>query len=141
MDGALGSRGAALFEPYSDSPNDKGLILTPIEELEKKVRLTKIYGYQPAIHAIGDRGNHEVINIYERVFANEGNKARPRLEHAQVLTLDDIPRLAKLGIIASMQPTHATSDMPWAEKDSTSSNQRALLGVPHDIERNNRNRQ
>ena len=116
MDGALGSRGAALFEPYSDSPEDKGLILTPIEELEEKVRLTKIYGYQPAIHAIGDRGNHEVINIYERVFADEGNKARPRLEHAQVLKLNDIPRLAKIGIIASMQPTHATSDMPWAEK-------------------------
>ncbi|MEE2903767.1 MAG: amidohydrolase family protein [Myxococcota bacterium] len=116
VDGALGSRGAALFEPYSDSPQEKGLILTPVDDLEKKVRLTKKHGFQPAIHAIGDRGNHEVINIYERVFGKEGTTHRPRLEHAQVLKLDDIPRLGKLGIIASMQPTHATSDMPWAEK-------------------------
>ena len=78
--------------------------------------MTKKYRFQPAIHAIGDRGNHEVINIYERVFGLEGKTFRPRLEHAQVLKLTDIPRLAPLGIIASMQPTHATSDMPWAEK-------------------------
>jgi predicted amidohydrolase YtcJ len=135
-DGALGSRGAALFEPYEDDPKNKGLILTPVTELERRIRLAKEHGFQVSIHAIGDRGNHTVLDLYEKIFTpgrnfgRDSNKPgrginksgpsphdyRPRVEHAQVLLLEDIPRFAQLGVIASMQPTHATSDMPWAEK-------------------------
>jgi predicted amidohydrolase YtcJ len=115
IDGALGSRGAALFEPYDDDPKNRGLFLTPISELEKRIRLAKKFGFQVSIHAIGDRGSRTVLDLYEKIFGIN-TAHRPRLEHAQVLSLKDIPRLAKLGVIASMQPSHATSDMPWAEK-------------------------
>lgn len=114
-DGALGSRGAALAEPYSDDPKNRGLLLTPPEVLEDRVRAAKAAGFQVAVHAIGDRANASVLDIYERVFGAEGSLHRPRIEHAQVLALSDIPRFGRLGVVASMQPTHATSDMRWAE--------------------------
>jgi len=116
VDGALGSRGAALFEPYEDDAKNRGLILTPLPKLEQRIRLAKKHGFQVSIHAIGDRGNHAVLDLYEKIYAKDAQLHRPRIEHAQILSLEDIERFARLGVIASMQPTHATSDMPWAEK-------------------------
>ena len=115
-DGALGSRGAALFEPYSDDPGNRGLLVTPPEEIEAVAERALRAGFQVATHAIGDRANHLVLDAYEKALAAVPTKdARLRVEHAQVLAPQDIPRFAKLGVIPSMQPTHATSDMPWAE--------------------------
>jgi predicted amidohydrolase YtcJ len=115
-DGALGSRGAALLTPYSDDPENQGLIVTPVEELESLVERTMRAGFQPCIHAIGDRGNRVVLDIYERVIDRTGQRnLRPRIEHAQVLSNRDIRRFARLGVIPAMQPSHATSDMYWAE--------------------------
>jgi predicted amidohydrolase YtcJ len=116
MDGALGSRGAALLAPYADDPKNSGLVLMELGEYESRVRLAKERGFQVSTHAIGDRANRSTLDVYERVFGSELRAARPRVEHAQVVSLEDLPRFSKLGVIASMQPTHATSDMPWAEK-------------------------
>lgn len=117
MDGALGSRGAALHEPYSDDPAQSGLLLWDVGELEARVHAFMERGFQVNIHAIGDRANTLVIWLLEKEWKRvPENPGRHRVEHAQVLRLEDIPRLAKAGLIASMQPTHATSDMPWAEK-------------------------
>lgn len=114
-DGALGSRGAALLEPYSDAPGNAGLLLTPPAELRKWILEAARAGLQAAVHAIGDRANREVLDAFEAAMKETGNPgARHRLEHAQVLSLEDLPRLADLGVIASIQPTHLTSDMPWA---------------------------
>ena len=111
MDGAMGSRGAAMLAPYSDDPGNKGLLRWKEEDLLRVLRAAKEKGIQVGIHAIGDRANHFVLDAYEKV----GVKGlRWRIEHAQILTPGDIPRFAQMGIIASMQPTHATSDMPWA---------------------------
>lgn len=115
MDGALGSRGAALFEAYSDDKRNKGLLVTEPDEYEARVRLAAKNGFQVATHAIGDRANRIVLDTYEKVFGAEASAQRPRVEHAQILAVEDIPRFASIGVIASMQPTHATSDMPWAE--------------------------
>ena len=126
-DGALGSRGAALFEPYADAPNTRGIITTQEAVLYDLTRRCLARGFQVATHAIGDAANHQVLNAYEKALkqaagATSGssvagaNDARLRIEHAQVLATADIPRFAQLGVIASMQPTHCTSDMPWAEK-------------------------
>jgi len=117
-DGALGSRGALLFEPYSDDPKTKGLIATPEAEIYALTRRALEKGFQVATHAIGDAANHMVLDAYERALREVPAARDPRLrvEHAQVLAPQDIPRFAKLGVIASMQPPHATSDMPWAEK-------------------------
>jgi predicted amidohydrolase YtcJ len=115
-DGALGSRGAALLEPYHDDPNNRGLVVTPVEELEALIERSTRAGFQPCIHAIGDRGNRVVLDIYERVINRTDRRdLRPRIEHAQVLSLRDIRRFARLGVIPAMQPSHATSDMYWAE--------------------------
>ncbi|HEY8209432.1 MAG TPA: amidohydrolase [Myxococcaceae bacterium] len=117
LDGALGSRGAALHEPYSDEPSQSGLLLWDVEKLEARVHAFMERGFQVGIHAIGDRANTLVISLLERESKRvPGNPGRHRVEHAQVLRLEDIPRLARSGLIASMQPIHATSDMPWAEK-------------------------
>ena len=114
VDGALGSRGALLFDPYSDRPVTSGLLVTDDEELADIARIAKKNGFQLSVHAIGDRGNHIVLNTYEKVIgADIDGKHRWRIEHAQILHPDDIPRFAKLGVIPSMQPTHCTSDMPW----------------------------
>jgi predicted amidohydrolase YtcJ len=151
-DGALGSRGAALLEPYSDEPDNTGLLVTPPESLSALVARAARLGLQPAIHAIGDRGNRVALDAIQASFgpvladrrctvtptADGGGTAvcaegsavappriehaplriehpPPRIEHAQVVALEDIPRFAALGIVASVQPTHATSDMYWAE--------------------------
>jgi predicted amidohydrolase YtcJ len=117
MDGALGSRGAALIEPYSDAPDNRGLLIIEPPALQALVDRVQGCGVQLAIHAIGDRGNREVLDAYARALATAPKDAdlRWRIEHAQVIAPQDLPRLAALGVIASMQPTHATSDMPWAE--------------------------
>ena len=117
MDGALGSRGAALLADYSDEPGNRGLLVTNPEAYEAAVRKAKRCGAQVATHAIGDRGNRLALDAYQRVLGDDAQSDhRWRIEHAQIVSLDDIPRFAKLGVIASMQPTHATSDMPWAER-------------------------
>lgn len=117
MDGALGSRCAALLEPYADAPDNRGLLIVEPAALRGLVERARGCGVQLAIHAIGDRGNREVLDAYARALAGApgGAGLRWRIEHAQVLAPEDLPRLAALGVIASMQPTHATSDMPWAE--------------------------
>jgi predicted amidohydrolase YtcJ len=111
-DGALGSRGALLLEPYSDDPKNTGLVIQDRATLERAAKLARQGGWQMAVHAIGDRGNRNVLDAFEAAGVTPGD--RFRVEHAQILAPEDIPRFAKLGIIASMQPTHATSDMPWA---------------------------
>lgn len=112
IDGALGSRGAWLLEPYSDLPNHVGSNVTPINELKNISELAIANGFQMRIHAIGDRGNREVLNLYEEVFKNHPDKKDLRwcIEHAQHLSAQDIPRFAKLGVIAAMQSVHCTSD-------------------------------
>jgi predicted amidohydrolase YtcJ len=117
-DGALGSRGAWLSEPYSDAPQTRGVITTPGPQVYQFTRRAVERGFQVCTHAIGDAANHMVLDAYARVLHElpRSSNARLRIEHAQVLAGDDVPRFAKLGVIASMQPTHCTSDMPWAEK-------------------------
>lgn len=110
IDGALGSRGAALHAPYTDEPSQQGLLLLTAEEFEKRAREFSERGFQVAVHAIGDRANTVVIDALARLDP----KLRHRVEHAQVLTADDVGKFARYGLIASFQPTHATSDMPWA---------------------------
>lgn len=113
-DGALGSRGAALLEPYSDDPGNLGLLTATGAHLEDVARRAAGTGFQVAIHAIGDRGGLVALDAMEKALGGARPQSRFRLEHAQVLRVQDLDRMAKLGIIASMQPTHATSDMPWA---------------------------
>ena len=115
-DGALGSRGAALLEPYSDRASHSGLLLTSKEQLRAIFSLSIQAGFQVAIHAIGDKGNRIALDEVEHAYATiGGRKLRHRIEHSQVVALDDIPRFKSLDVIASMQPTHATSDMNMAE--------------------------
>jgi predicted amidohydrolase YtcJ len=116
VDGALGSRGALLLAPYSDDPGNSGLFVTRPEVLEARIRAAGRAGFQVATHAIGDRANRIVLELYERVLGPGARAARPRVEHAQVLAPEDLGRFSRSGIIASMQPTHATSDGPWAGK-------------------------
>lgn len=117
MDGALGSRGAALLADYSDDPGNRGLLVTQPDAYEAAVRKAHACKLQVATHAIGDRGNRLALDTYARVLgADAKGDHRWRIEHAQVVALQDIPRFAQLGVIASMQPTHATSDMPWAQE-------------------------
>jgi len=117
-DGALGSRGAALLEPYSDAPQTKGVMTTPESDVYGLARRALQAGFQVCTHAIGDAANRSVLNAYEQAEKEvpDAHDLRLRIEHAQVLSPQDIPRFAKLGVLASMQPTHCTSDMPWAEK-------------------------
>lgn len=115
VDGALGSRGAALLEDYSDEHGNRGLMLISPDQLGEVAGRARDCGVQVATHAIGDRGNREVLDAYAGALGNDGEALRWRIEHAQILESHDLPRLAGLGVIASMQPTHATSDMAWAE--------------------------
>jgi predicted amidohydrolase YtcJ len=116
-DGALGSRGAALLAPYDDDPGNTGLIVQPESTLYALTAAAFEHGFQPATHAIGDRGNRLILDVYERAAdAVKPVDARPRVEHCQILDVDDLTRFAPMGVIASMQPTHATSDMPWAAR-------------------------
>jgi predicted amidohydrolase YtcJ len=116
IDGALGSRGAALLQPYSDDTSTSGLLRLAPEELNQQVAAILAGGYQAAVHAIGDRGNRVVLDSFEQAFRTVGDQGlRHRVEHAQVVALDDVPRFKELGLIASMQPVHATDDMNMAE--------------------------
>jgi hypothetical protein len=113
-DGALGSRGAALLEDYSDDPGNRGLVITPEKELEELAVKCLKSGFQLCTHAIGDRGNRLVLDAYEKALLRYPDReARFRVEHAQILAPEDIPRFRRLGVLPSMQPTHCTSDMPW----------------------------
>ncbi len=118
IDGALGSHGAWLLEPYLDLPSSTGLALTPVEDIRRSAEIAIAHGYQVNTHAIGDRANREVLNVYEAVFAGHAAPAdlRWRIEHAQHIHPDDVPRFAALGVIASMQGVHATSDGSWVPK-------------------------
>ena len=115
-DGALGSRGAALMQDYSDQPRHRGLMMYTREQMQELATLTAAKGWQLNVHAIGDAGNRLVLDTFETLLTKEQRHAlRPRIEHAQVIALDDIRRFARLEVIASIQPTHATSDMNMAE--------------------------
>jgi len=118
MDGALGAHGAWLLEPYTDLPTSTGFNTTPLETIRQTALLAIENDWQLCIHAIGDRANREVLNIYEEVFKTHPEKKdlRWRIEHAQHLHPEDIPRFAQLGVIASMQGIHCTSDGPWVIK-------------------------
>ncbi|MEJ2540188.1 MAG: amidohydrolase [Gemmatimonadota bacterium] len=116
IDGALGSHGAWLLEPYTDLPSSSGLNTAPVEDVEETARIAARHGFQLNVHAIGDRGNREVLDLYQRAWeetGQDGSTLRWRVEHAQHLHPDDIPRFAEMGVIASMQGVHATSDGPW----------------------------
>ena len=113
LDGALGSRGAALLEDYSDAAGNRGLLFAEPDEFAEQVKQAVACGYQVNTHAIGDRGNRVLLESYE--LAGITPDMRPRDEHTQIIALEDIPRFQQLGIIASMQPTHATSDLNMAE--------------------------
>jgi predicted amidohydrolase YtcJ len=114
-DGALGSRGAAMIEPYDDDPENRGLPFYTQQQLDSFVRKANAKGFQVGIHAIGDLGNRMALDAFERVQDGKPSPLRNRVEHAQIIALEDIPRFSELGVIASMQPVHATSDMNMAE--------------------------
>jgi predicted amidohydrolase YtcJ len=115
-DGALGSRGAALLAPYSDDPQNSGLLVTPPAEIQRIATQALRRGFQVGVHAIGDRGNRIVLDAYEAALkAVPTADHRFRIEHAQIISPQDIPRFAQLGVIPSMQASHQTSDMRWAE--------------------------
>jgi len=119
IDGALGAHGAWLLEPYEDLPESSGLVLEPVEDIAGTAAIAVKHGFQVNTHAIGDRANRETLDIYEKAFAaapNGGKDLRWRIEHAQHIHPDDVPRFAKLGVIASMQAVHCTSDGPWVLK-------------------------
>ncbi len=115
IDGALGAHGALLLEPYVDLPTSVGLVLEPIEDIVRTTEIAIEHGFQVNTHAIGDRANREVLDIYEQTFQAFPDKTdlRWRIEHAQHLHPDDIPRFSELGVIAAMQGIHCTSDGPW----------------------------
>ncbi len=117
IDGALGSHGAWLLEPYNDMPSSVGLNTSPIPQLRVTTELVAAHDYQMAVHAIGDRANREALDVFEASYkANPNNTdMRWRVEHTQHLHPDDIPRFGQLGVIASMEGIHATSDGPWVE--------------------------
>ncbi|KAH9056815.1 amidohydrolase 3, partial [Lactarius vividus] len=117
-DGALGSWGAALKAPYTDKPDTRGFLLTPTKTLHQQVEKLYDDGFQVNVHAIGDHANEVVLDIFEDILRKPGadvNTWRPRIEHAQIFQPSDFERIGRLGVIASVQPTHATSDMSYAE--------------------------
>lgn len=114
IDGALGTHGAWLLAPYADKPDTSGLPQTSLENLRETAEIALAHGFQLNTHAIGDRGNREVLDLYADLLgARPDEDLRWRVEHAQTLHPDEVPRFAKLGVIASMQGVHATSDGPW----------------------------
>ena len=114
-DGALGSRGAWMLEPYSDLPSSSGINTEKMETIRETANIAMANGFQLCVHAIGDRANREVLNIYEEAFKAHPDKhdLRWRIEHAQHIDPADIPRFGKLGVIAAMQSIHCTSDAPY----------------------------
>jgi predicted amidohydrolase YtcJ len=118
IDGALGSHGAWLLEPYTDLPTSTGLNTEPVEDMKATAKFAIENGFQLSTHAIGDRANRETLDIYEEAFKAHPDKTdlRWRIEHAQHLSLEDIPRFGRLGVIPAMQAIHCTSDGPWVYK-------------------------
>ena len=117
LDGALGSRGAALLAPYSDRPDATGLLQLGRDALAARARACRDAGFQLCVHAIGDAANRMVLDVFEEALgASAGTDHRWRIEHAQVIAPEDLPRFARLGVIASVQPAHATSDRAMAEE-------------------------
>ena len=117
MDGTIGSGTALMFEPFTDNPTTSGLALMPYEEMENMIIKADKLGFQIGVHAIGDKANNWILNAYEKAENMNGKRdSRNRIEHAQTLQLSDIPRFARLGVIASMQPTHCISDKKFCEK-------------------------
>lgn len=114
-DGAIGSRGAAMIEPYSDDVENRGLPFYTQDELDGFVEKSNSMGFQVGIHAIGDLGNRMALNAFDKAQHGKPSALRNRIEHSQIISLEDIPRFTELGVIASMQPIHATSDMNMAE--------------------------
>jgi len=115
IDGALGSRGAALLDPYADMNNTNGLLVSKPEHIGQVAERALATGFQVNTHAIGDRGNRIVLDEYEKALRKTPvADHRFRIEHAQIINPDDIPRFAELGVIPSMQASHQTSDMYWA---------------------------
>ena len=114
-DGALGSRGARLYEPYDDDKGNSGLWVTEPKALAAAVDASVAGGWQTAIHAIGDAGIGAVLDAYLAAKTKHAGDRRLRIEHVQIIAAKDVPRMVQAGAAASMQPTHATSDMPWAE--------------------------
>jgi predicted amidohydrolase YtcJ len=134
VDGALGSRGAALIEEYSDDPGNTGLLIIEPEALRAEMKVALEAGFQCAVHAIGDRANRAVLDSWKIISEGKEDRfAHPvpeagnsliggvdpvippvRLEHAQIIHPEDLARVGAMGVVASMQPTHCTSDMPWA---------------------------
>jgi hypothetical protein len=116
-DGSMGSGTAAFFEPYADDPKTSGLLIHPVPELERMIREADGAGFQLAVHAIGDRANALVLDAFEKAAkANGPRDRRFRIEHAQVVRKQDLPRYKALGVVASIQPSHCIDDMRWAEK-------------------------
>jgi predicted amidohydrolase YtcJ len=116
-DGALGSRTAAMLAPYSDDPNTSGILTIEPEKLKAMALERDKLGFQLAFHAIGDKANHVALDVFESVIRVNGTRdRRDRIEHAQVVAPEDIPRFGTLHVIASMQPSHQTNDMRWAEE-------------------------
>jgi predicted amidohydrolase YtcJ len=115
VDGALGSHGAWMLQPYDDLPGSTGLVVTPIDELRETAELAVQHDYQMCVHAIGDRANREVLDLYEQIFREHGDRGdwRWRIEHAQHVDPADLPRFGQLGVVASMQANHCTSDGPF----------------------------
>jgi predicted amidohydrolase YtcJ len=117
IDGTIGSGTALMFEPFTDNPGTSGLAMMPYEEFENMVVTADRYGFQIGVHSIGDKGNNWTLNAYEKAQQINGKRqSRHRDEHAQTLRSSDIPRFARLGVIASMQPTHCISDKKFCEK-------------------------
>jgi len=117
MDGSLGSHTAAFEEPFEDSPNDRGLLVNSLDDMHTWIAGADKAGLQVMVHAIGDRANALLLDIYERVEKENGPRDRRfRIEHAQHLRAADIPRFAQLDVIASMQPYHCIDDGRWAEQ-------------------------
>jgi predicted amidohydrolase YtcJ len=118
IDGALGSHGAWLLEAYDSLPSSTGLNTEPVDVLKETARLAVEHDFQLCTHAIGDRGNRETLDIYSEALAPTGDTSarRWRIEHAQHIHPDDIPRFGELGVIAAMQGIHCTSDGPWVVK-------------------------
>ncbi len=118
-DGSMGAGSAWFYDPYADDPGTSGLAMWTEEELDRQIREADAMGFDIACHAIGDRANTGALDAFERAFRINTSRTTPRrhrIEHAQVVRMEDLPRFAELGIIASIQPSHAIDDMRWAEK-------------------------